>query len=90
MRKNNTEIFGNQMSCPKVDQINTHWLASKYLERKSTERNYKNEVLMKTEILVSIFGRTKTRSKNLGDCGRKTGKLSRLLSGAGSKRKLTR
>jgi hypothetical protein len=40
----------------------------KYLKQKSSERSDKIEALMKTEILVSSFGRTKTQSKYFGKC----------------------
>ena len=71
------------MSLPEVDQTNAHLLASKYLKRKSTERSNKDEALVKTEILVSTFGRTKTQSKYFGKCRKEDRKTAQK---AGSKR----
>jgi hypothetical protein len=72
--KNKTAILGKQLSRPEVDQINTHWLASKYLKQKSSERSNKNEVLMKTEILVSVSA-DKPKAITSVKAERKTGKL---------------
>lgn len=55
------------------------------MKQKSTERSSKNEALMKTEILVSIFGRTKTQSKYFGKCRKEDRKTAQKV---GSKRVL--
>jgi len=57
------------------------------LKRKSTERSNKNEALMKTEILVSIFGWTKTQSKYFGRCRKEDRKTAQK---AGSERVLSK
>jgi hypothetical protein len=80
------------MSCPEVDQINAHWnipkfrwrlKTSKYLKQKSTERSNKNEALVKTETLVSIFGWTKPKANTSVNAERKTGKLFKRQAAKG-------
>jgi hypothetical protein len=55
------------------------------MKRKSTEKSNKYEALVKTEILVFIFGWTKTQSKYFGKCRKEDRKTAQK---AGSKRVL--